>query len=63
MWKKRGSITMVALMAMLVLSLYGVILYGRSVSAYLVQESQIEQLQKTYSCDLDAAYNIADSLK
>lgn len=54
---------MVALMAMLVLSLYGVILYGRSVSAYLVQESQIEQLQKTYSCDLDAAYNIADSLK
>jgi cell division protein FtsB len=63
MWEKRGSITMVALMAMLVLSLYGVILYGRSVSAYLVQESQIEQLQKTYSGDLDAAYNIADSLK
>lgn len=54
---------MVALMAMLVLSMYGVILYGRSVSAYLVQESQIEQLQKTYSGDLDAAYNIADSLK
>ena len=49
MWNKKGSITMVALMSMLVLSIYGVILYGRSVSDYLVQESQIEQIQKTQS--------------
>lgn len=62
MWNKRGSITMVALMSMLVLSIYGVILYGRSVSDYLVQESQIEQIQKTYSTDVNAAYEIADRI-
>lgn len=62
MKNKRGSITMVALMAMLVLSLYGVILYGRSVSAYLVQESQIEQLQKIYSGDVEYAYEIAERI-
>lgn len=62
MKNNRGSITMVALMAMLVLSLYGVILYGRSVSAYLVQESQIEQLQRIYSGDVEYAYEIAERL-
>ncbi len=62
MWNKKGSITMVALMSMLVLSIYGVILYGRSVSDYLVQESQIEQIQKTYSTDVNVAYEIADRI-
>ncbi len=62
MWNRKGSITMVALMSMLVLSIYGVILYGRSVSDYLVQESQIEQIQKTYSIDVNAAYEIADRI-
>ena len=62
MWNKKGSITMVALMSMLVLSIYGVILYGRSVNDYLVQESQIEQIQKTYSTDVNVAYEIADRI-
>ncbi len=62
MWKKRGSITMAALMSMLVLALYGIALYGRSVSAYVLQESQIEQLQKTYSSDIENAYDIADRM-
>ena len=62
MWNKKGSITMVTLMSMLVLSIYGVILYGRSVSDYLVQESQIEQIQKTYSTDVNVAYEIADRI-
>ncbi len=62
MWNKKGSITMVALMSMLVLSIYGVILYGRSVSDYLIQESQIEQIQKTYSTDVNVAYEIADRI-
>lgn len=62
MWNRKGSITMVALMSMLVLSIYGVILYGRSVSDYLVQESQIEQIQKTYSTDVNTAYEIADRM-
>ena len=62
MWNKKGPITMVALMSMLVLSIYGVILYGRSVSDYLVQESQIEQIQKTYSTDVNVAYEIADRI-
>ncbi len=62
MWKNRGSITMTALMAMLVFSLYGLILYGRSVSAYKIQERQIEQIRKTYSGDIESAYIIADTI-
>lgn len=51
MWKKRGSITMTALMAMLVFSIYSIALYGRSVSAYKIQEAQIERIQMAYSGD------------
>ncbi len=62
MWEKRGSITLTALMAMLVFSLYGVALYGRSVSMYKLQELQIEQIQEVYSGDVNRAYEIADAL-
>lgn len=62
MWEKRGSITLTALMAMLVFSLYGVALYGRSVSMYKLQELQIEQIQEAYSGDVNRAYEIADAL-
>ena len=62
MWKDRGSITMTALMAMLVFSLYGIALYTRSVGAYNRQEKQIREIQNTYSGDLERAYEIADLL-
>ncbi len=62
MFNNRGSITLTALMAMLVFSLYGIALYGRSVSMYKLQEMQIEQIQETYSSDISRAYEIADKL-
>ena len=62
MWKTRGSITLTALMAMLVFSLYGIAIYGRSVSMYKLHEMQIEQIQETYSGDVQRAYEIADDL-
>ena len=63
MWKNRGSITMTALMGMLIFSLYGIALYGRSVSAYKIQEKEILQIQNVYSGDVGRAYEIADSLR
>ena len=63
MWKNRGSITLTALMAMLIFSLYGIALYARSVSIYSLQEKQIKQIQETYSGDIPRAHEIANSLK
>ena len=63
MWKNRGSITLTALMAMLIFSLYGIALYGRSVSIYSLQEKQIKQIQEIYSGDVTRAHEIADALK
>lgn len=63
MWKNRGSITLTALMAMLIFSLYGIALYGRSVSIYSLQEKQIKQIQEIYSGDIPRAHEIADALK
>ncbi len=60
--KDRGSITMTALMAMLVFSIYGIALYGRSVSIYTIQEKQIKSIQNLYSGDIDRAYEIAQNL-
>lgn len=62
MWKSRGSITMTAVMAMLVFSLYGIALYARSVSAYHVQELQIQAIQNAYSGDVERAYDVAAGL-
>lgn len=60
-WYNRGSITMVALMVMLIFAIYGIALYGRSVSAYHLQELEIQKIQNVYSGDLERAYEIADS--
>ena len=60
-WYNRGAITMVALMVMLIFAIYGIALYGRSVSAYHLQELEIQKIQNVYSGDLERAYEIADS--
>ena len=62
MWKNKGSVTMTAVMAMLIFSLYGIALYARSDSSYHVQELQIKAIQNAYSGDLERAYEIADQL-
>lgn len=62
MFKNKGSITLTALMAMLVFSLYGIALYGRSVSMYNLQEKHIEKIQNVYSGDIPRAYEIADKI-
>ncbi len=62
MWKDRGSITLTALMAMLIFSIYGIALYGRSVSSYKIQEAEIERIQKAYAQDVERMYEIADAL-
>ncbi len=62
MWKTRGSITMTALMAMLIFSIYGIALYGKSVSAYILQETEIKHIQEVYSRDLDRVYEMEDKL-
>lgn len=62
MFENRGSVTLTALMAMLIFSLYGVAFYGRSVSMLKLQEMQIELIQETYSGDISRAYEIADDL-
>ena len=62
MFENRGSITLTALMAMLIFSLYGVAFYGRSVSMLKLQEMEIELIQETYSGDISRAYEIAESL-
>lgn len=60
MWKNKGSATMTALMAMLIFSIYGIALYGRSVSTFIIQESEIKQIKQIYSADIERAYEIAD---
>ena len=63
MWKDRGSITLTALMAMLIFSIYGIAVYGRSVAAYKIQQDEFKRIEKAYSKDVDRMYEIADSLE
>ena len=63
MWKNRGSVTMTNVMVMLVFAIYSIALYGRSVSIFLRQESEVEEIQEAYSKDVSRMYDIADSLK
>lgn len=63
MWKNRGSVTMTAVMVMLVFAIYSIALYGRSVSIFLRQESEVEEIQEAYSKDVSRMYDIADLLK
>lgn len=62
MKNQRGSLTLIALFTILVFSLYGIILYGKSASAYITQTSSIETIQKAYSKDLNNAVQIAKQL-
>lgn len=59
---QRGSLTMIAFFTMLIFSLYGILLYGRSASAYIRQTSSIETIQNAYSADVENAADIAEKL-
>ena len=62
MKKQRGSLTMIAFFTILLFSLYGILIYGRSASSYIRQTSAIESIQKAYSSDVENAASIAESL-
>ncbi len=62
MKNQRGSLTLIALFTILVFSLYGIILYGRSASAYITQSSAIETIQNAYSANVENAAQIARQL-
>ena len=47
---------------MLIFSLYGIIFYGNSVSAYIRNARAIESIQNIYSGDINNAYKIAENL-
>jgi len=44
----RGSITMMAYVAMLFFSLYGAIVFGNAVRKYNIQTSEIQTIQNAY---------------
>lgn len=44
----RGSVTMMAYVAMLFFSLYGAIVFGNAVRKYNIQTSQITTIQNSY---------------
>lgn len=62
MKKQRGSVTMIAFFTMLIFSLYGILVFGRSASSYIRQTSSIETIQKTYAADVENAAEIAEML-
>lgn len=62
MKNQRGSVTMIAFFTMLIFSLYGILLYGRSASSYIRQSSSIETIQNAYSADVEHAAQIAEML-
>ena len=62
MKSQRGSLTMIAFFTILIFSLYGILLYGRSASSYIRQTSSIETIQKAYSHDVKNAAQIAETL-
>ena len=62
MKNQRGSLTMIAFFTILIFSLYGILVYGRSASSYIRQTSSIESIQNAYSADVENAAGIAESL-
>lgn len=46
---KRGSVTFIAYIAMLFFAMYGIILFGNSVSSYTNQTKAIENIQNVYN--------------
>ena len=53
---------MTAFFTMLIFSLYGILIFGRSASSYNRQTSSIEKIQSIYAQDIDNAASIAESL-
>jgi hypothetical protein len=62
MKKEKGSLTMIAFFTILIFSLYGILLYGKSASAYIRQTKSIEAIQNAYAEEVNNAVNIAESL-
>lgn len=62
MKKEKGSLTMIAFFTILIFSLYGILLYGKSASAYIRQTKSIEAIQNAYAEDINNAANIAEGL-
>lgn len=62
MKNQRGSVTLVAFFTILIFSLYGILVFGRSASSYIRQTSSIETIQKAYAVDVDNAADIAKML-
>ena len=62
MKNNRGSLTIVALFTVLIFSLYGLLLFGKSASSYNRQTSSIEKIQSIYSQDVANAVEIAKVL-
>ena len=60
--KEKGAITIAIFVAMLIFSLYGIIFYGNSASAYIRQTRTLESIQNIYSGDIENAYDIAEKL-
>ncbi|MBQ9314825.1 MAG: InlB B-repeat-containing protein, partial [Clostridia bacterium] len=62
MKNNRGSLTMTAFFTMLIFSLYGILLYARSASAYNRQTKSIEKIQAVYAQDVPNAVMLAEQL-
>ena len=52
---------MTAFFTILIFSLYGILLFGRSASSYIRQTSSIEAIQNVYKKDVSSASMIAES--
>ena len=52
---KSGSLTITAIFTVLIFSLYGILLYGRSASSYIRQSKSIETIQNIYAQDVPNA--------
>ena len=49
---KRGSVTLIAYVAMLFFAMYGIILYSNSVSSYSIQSRAIKNIQESYNSNV-----------
>ncbi len=63
MKSEEGSVTIAILIAMLIFSIYGIVFYGNSASAYIRQTRTIEAIQKVYSKDVENAHKIVETLE
>ena len=63
MKSEEGSVTIAILIAMLIFSIYGIVFYGNSASAYIRQTRTIEAIQKVYSKDVENAHKILETLE